>query len=217
MKSKISITRCMAALLGIFLVGVGVAFNAMAQLGNDPVGIFYDGIRNLLGLNGGQLGIASNIVNIAIMILLWFVGRRYVNIGTLIYILPYGFFVDLGTWIYQKIFLTEIFVARCVGAVLGSVSIYLGVAIFIVADIGVDPLTGLALWIGNKLKWEYRRAKVLLDVCLTATGFIMGGKIGVVTLVVAFVAGPVIQFFADGIRKIQKNIRVGRIAAETKG
>ena len=35
------------AIIGIFFVGTGVAFNAAATLGNDPIGIVYDGIRNI--------------------------------------------------------------------------------------------------------------------------------------------------------------------------
>ena len=50
--------------MGIILVGTGVAFNAAAALGNDPVGIVYDGIRSALNLSSEQLGMASNIVNI---------------------------------------------------------------------------------------------------------------------------------------------------------
>ena len=48
---KISVKRCVIAEIGIFMIAVGVSFNAMAQLGNDPVGIFYDGIRNALSLS----------------------------------------------------------------------------------------------------------------------------------------------------------------------
>ena len=53
---KEKICRFILAVIGIFLVGTGVAFNAAAALGNDPVGIMYDGIRNALGLTGEQLG-----------------------------------------------------------------------------------------------------------------------------------------------------------------
>ena len=55
--------RIILAILGIILVGTGVAFNAAAALGNDPVGIVYDGIRSALNLSSEQLGMASNIVN----------------------------------------------------------------------------------------------------------------------------------------------------------
>lgn len=216
MKTKISVMRCIAAVVGIFLVGAGVAFNASARLGNDSVGIFYDGIRSILGLTGEQLGIASNVVNVAIMIFLVFVGRRYVNIGTFIYILPYGFFVNLGTQLYGILFPGESFPLRVVGVIVGSLCICMGVAIFIVADIGVDPLTGLALWIGDKLKWEYRRAKMLLDACLTATGFLMGGKIGIVTLLVTLLGGSIIQFFSERLKSLQRAVKQPKLVSEVK-
>ncbi len=173
MKNRITVKKCIAALFGIFFVGAGVAFNAEAGFGNDPVGIFYDGIRVLCGLNEAQLGMASNIVNVAVALALVFVGRRYVNVGTLIYILPYGFFVSLGNRMYEMVLSGEGLVTRVIGVVSGSMMICIGVAIFIVADIGVDPLTGLTMVMGEKLKLTYRKAKVLFDLILTIAGFLM--------------------------------------------
>lgn len=60
MKKK-KISRLLLAVIGIILVGVGVAFNAAAALGNDPVGMMYDGIRSAAGLTSEQLGTASNL------------------------------------------------------------------------------------------------------------------------------------------------------------
>ena len=132
MKNRITLKSCLAALVGIFLVGVGVAFNAQAKLGNDAVGIFYDGMRSLLGLNDVQLGTAANVVNIGITVFLFIFGRKFVNVGTLIYILPYGFFVNIGTWLYQSIFVSDAMPLKILSVVIGCMSICLGVAIFIV-------------------------------------------------------------------------------------
>lgn len=200
--------KSIAALVGIFLIGVGVSFNAMAHLGNDSVGIFYDGIRSILGLSQVQLGIASNIVNLAIVVLLLFIGRKYVSIGTVIYLVPYGSFVDVGTRIYQSLFRTEFLVQRISTVVVGCLLIFIGVAIYIAMDIGVDPMTGLALWIGEKLKWEYRRAKVLFDVSLTVIGFLLGGKLGFVTIVSSLIAGPMIQMFTNIIKRLGVKLRI---------
>ena len=75
--------RIILAILGIILVGTGVAFNAAAALGNDPVGIVYDGIRSALNLSSEQLGMASNIVNIVLVVIIFFWGKtlcKYWNI-----------------------------------------------------------------------------------------------------------------------------------------
>lgn len=68
--------RIILAILGIILVGTGVAFNAAAALGNDPVGIVYDGIRSALNLSSEQLGMASNIVNIVLVVIIFFWERH---------------------------------------------------------------------------------------------------------------------------------------------
>ena len=190
--SKIAI-----ALFGILLIGIGVAFNAASALGNDSVGMLYDGVRAFMNLSGEQLGQASNIINFSLIVLLFFIGRRYVNIGTLIYILPYGLFVTVGSNLYLMIVNQELLWARVLAATCGCLVLYTGVAIFIAMDIGLDPFNGLVMTIADRLKWSYRRTKILFDLALIIIGTLLGGTIGVITLITAFVAGPYIQFVAD--------------------
>lgn len=200
---KLNWKKIVFALIGIFLIGCGVSFNAMAQLGNDCIGIVYDGVRSFANLSQAQLGYVSNFLNWGLIVLLWFIGRRYVNIGTLIYILPYGFFVNIGTWAYGVIFGDGAgFVTRVIAATIGCLLLYIGVAIYITMDIGVDPFTGLVMTLRDKVNQEYRKVKIVFDLCMTALGFALGGKLGVITIITAFTAGPCIQFFAERIKKI---------------
>lgn len=193
-KGKISVATVAIALIGVFLCGVGLAFNNCAGLGNDSVGIFYDGIRVFLGLSTEQLGIATNIVNLTLLIVVFFMGRRYLSIGTFIYLIPYGFCVSAGTAIYSVLSISDAFPIRVIFAFLGSFLICAGVALFITVDIGVDPMTGVVLILADKLKKEYRIVKIGYDLTLLVLGFFLGGKIGVVTLVTGFCIGPCIQF-----------------------
>lgn len=196
------IARIILALAGILLVGVGISFNAAASLGNDPIGIVYDGIRNAAGLSLHQLGMASNITNIVLLVIVFFAGRRYVNIGTLIYLAPYGVVVSLGSWLYPLIFRSQTLVTQICGATIGCMLLYTGVAMFIVADIGLDPFTGFVMVIQDAVKKEYRYVKIAFDVCCVALGFLLGGKLGVITIITALVAGPLIQFLAGIIKKL---------------
>lgn len=196
MKERLSAKKILLAFVGIFFIGVGVAFNASAHLGNDPVGIFYDGIRSILGLSEAQLGMASNLVNLLLAIILFFVGRRYLNLGTIIYILPYGMCVSAGTYLYSMIFRSEGMPIRILASIVGCGLLYLGVAIFITVDIGMDPMTGMAMVLKDWLHWDFKKAKWLFDGTLTVIGFLLGGKLGVITVVAACSAGPVIQLIA---------------------
>ena len=184
--------RIILAILGIILVGTGVAFNAAAALGNDPVGIVYDGIRSALNLSSEQLGMASNIVNIVLVVIIFFWERHYVNIGTFIYIIPYGFVVDLGGRLYHMLFKVQTLPVQIAGAAIGCFLLYMGVAMYITADVGLDPF---------KVNKQFRVVKVCFDICCIVLGFVLGGKLGIITILTALAAGPVIQFLAEIVQK----------------
>ncbi len=201
---KEKISMLFLAVIGIILVGVGVAFNAAAALGNDPVGMMYDGMRSAAGLTSEQLGTASNIVNVVLVVLVFFTGRKYVNIGTLIYCIPYGTIVGLGGRLYHRIFPVQNLGVQILGAVLGCLMLYTGVAMYITADIGLDPFTGVVMVIKDRLGKEFRRVKVGFDISCIIIGTVLGGKLGAITVITALTAGPVIQFLSDQMGKMRK-------------
>ncbi len=200
-QGKITIKSILAAAFGVLLVGIGVAFNNCAGFGNDSIGIVYDGIRNISGMDQVQLGMASNMVNLSLMILLFFIGRRYVSVGTFVYLLPYGFCVDAGNFLYRLLAFSESTGMRVIFSVTGCALVCLGVAIYITVDIGVDPFTGIVLVLRDMLKKEYRYVKIGFDITMIVIGTAMGGKLGMVTLITAVAVGPAIQFFSGLIKK----------------
>lgn len=84
---------------------------------------------------------------------------------------------------------------------LGCVLLSLGVAIYITVDIGVDPFTGVVLVLRDVLKKEYRYVKIGFDLTMVILGTLLGGRLGVVTVVTALAVGPVIQFFTRLLKK----------------
>lgn len=192
MKKK-KLIKILFALLGIMLVGFGVAFNAGTMFGNDPIGIVYDGVRNAADLSPNKLGLVSNFVNYGLIVLMFFVGRRYVNIGTFVYILPYGTFVSIGSRIYQTCFNQEVFASRLLAGVLGCSLVYIGVGIYIAMDIGLDPFTGVVMVIADTVNKEFSKTKIVFDVVMIMLGTLLGGKLGVITIITALTAGPCIQ------------------------
>lgn len=202
-QGKVTAKSVLIALIGVLLVGVGVAFNNCAGLGNDPVGIVYDGIQNVTGMGAEQLGLASNIVNLSLALLVFFTGRKYISVGTLVYFLPYGFFVELGILLYQLLAPeTGGLAVQIAFSVVGCLLLYLGVAVYITMDIGVDPFTGIVLVIRDAVKKEYRIVKIIFDITMIILGTVLGGKLGAVTIITALTAGPVIQFFSGELHRL---------------
>mgnify|MGYP004687349125 CR=1 FL=1 len=180
--------------IGGMILGFGIAFNAANTWGNDPISVFYDGISRFFNI---EFGLASNIANYSLFIIVLICGRRYINIGTFIYTLPLGSFITLGLSLYKILNIPNSFIGHLISAILGCTMLFVGISFFIAANIGVDPWTGLALILKDKAQKEYKVFKVLIDVVALIIGWILGGKVGVTTVVAAFLGGPIIQKVAS--------------------
>ena len=102
------------------------------------------------------------------------------------------------------LFQTQDLPLQILGATLGCLLLYTGVAMFITADIGLDPFTGIVMVIRDRLKKEFKYVKVGFDIGCITLGFSLGGKIGAITVITALMAGPLIQFLSDILKKLVK-------------
>lgn len=198
--------KSLLSVLGVIFIGFAIALNTSAGYGNDPISVFFDGIRVLFGLPAEQLGIASNIVCYSLIVLVLIFGRKHINIGTFIYTLTLGIFINLGMNLYTALNLPFTFINRVLTCTCGCLMLFLGVAIFIAVNFGLDPFTASVMIVKDKINKSYTVVKIALDLILLAIGFSLGGQVGVVTLITAIVAGPMINFFAKIIERLLPGI-----------
>ena len=196
------------ALSGVSLCGIGVGFASCASLGMDSIGLFYDGVRNILGFSSDMLGVASFIVSGIIMIFLFFASRKYVSIGTIIYIIAYGSFVSVGSLIYNGVVSGDSLAVRIVFSCVGYILLYIGLGIYVAIDIGVDAFTGIVLFLSDKTHFEMKYVKIVFDVILIIIGTVLGGTIGAATFVTMIVAGPIIQFLSKRFQVLYFKFKV---------
>ena len=202
------------ALMGVVLVGFGIAFNSSGMLGNDAVSVLYDGVRKSLGIQVDKLGLVTNLVNFVFLAAVIIFGRSYINIGTFIYALPLGNFVSIGFKVYEILNLPSTLTGRILTSFLGCSMLFIGIGVFIAMDIGMDPVTGVNMIVRDKLMSQYKTAKVICDVSCLVLGFALGGKAGAVTVIAAFIGGPVIQKVSEVFDKaVLRKINLSKLAA----
>jgi uncharacterized membrane protein YczE len=204
--------KVLIAIIGVALVGIALAFNSSAMLGNDPVAVFYDGIRNLCGLPREELGLVTNLINCVFVVTMFMLGRKYINIGTFVYAVPMGSFIDLGFKIHSILNIPSTLNWRIFTAFCGCSMLFLGVGIFIAVDIGMDPCTGIVVILRDKIKSQYKTSKIVCDICMLTLGFTFGGKIGAVTVISALIAGPTIQKVSEIFdKRVLKFIKLNKL------
>ena len=196
------------ALIGVSFCGIGAGFTKCASLGLDSIGIFYDGIRNVIGFPVDMLGVASFIVNGIIITFLFFASRKYVSLGTLIYIIAYGSFVTIGTIIYNAVFVENILIIRILFSFIGFMILYIGIGIFVAIDIGVDAFTGLVLFLSDITHFEMKYVNIAFVLILIIIGAVIGGEFGAATFITMIAAGPLITLFSKKFQAIYFKIKL---------
>ncbi len=190
----------MITILGASLIGLGVALFVHARLGVPPYDVFLSVVRDRVGMTLGQAAWTMSAVFFTIATLL---GRRP-RIGGLIYVLMVGFSVD--TWL-SLVNDPELLVVRVLFVVFGLLSIVSGVSLVIHSG-----LTGgafeLLMWAGADRGYDPIRIRSALEIGLFAAGVILGGDLGVATVVYAVAVGPVMRV----LRQAMDDHRAGRAA-----
>jgi uncharacterized membrane protein YczE len=184
--SRSILPRLPGLLAGLVIFGLGIALMAQAGLGLGPWEAFHQGLGRLLGL---ELGTVSILLGIPILVLWWPLGERP-GIGTLLNVVLIGTATNFGIAVLPVAHAVAVQVAMMLA---GVVAIAIGSGMYLAADLGPGPRDGLMTGIHHRFGWSIRRSRTLVELTVLVAGFLLGGTIGVGTLVFALAIGPLVQ------------------------
>jgi uncharacterized membrane protein YczE len=196
-----AVLRRMPGLLtGLVLFGVGIAVMAASGLGLGPWEVFHQGIASRTGL---ALGTVSILVGIPVLALWWPLGERP-GIGTILNVAIIGPSTNVALPLLPHP--TEP-VLQLLMSIAGVLTIGLGSGLYLAADLGPGPRDGLMTGLHHRFGWSIRRGRTSIELAVLVVGFLLGGTVGLGTILFAFGIGPVIQAF---LRVFDPEGRVGR-------
>lgn len=135
--------------ISIIFLGIAVSFNTNAMLGSDPVAIFYNGVGISTGIG---MGLAANIINCILAVLVLILNKKYINIGTAIYAIVLGLSITLGFNIQVLLTIPNDLVFRFLTSLTAYAISFICLGAFMSVDIGIDPWTALAVIVSKKTK-----------------------------------------------------------------
>jgi len=192
--------RLPGLLAGLVIFGAGIAVMAASGLGLGPWEAFHQGISNRTGI---PLGTVSVLVGIPVLALWWPLGERP-GIGTILNVALIGTATNLVLPLLPR---PDEPVAQLAMSVGGVLLIGLGSGLYLAADLGAGPRDGLMTGIHHRFGWSIRRARTSIELVVLVIGFLLGGTIGLGTILFAFGIGPVVQLF---LRTFDPEGRVSR-------
>ncbi|GII87516.1 membrane protein [Sphaerisporangium siamense] len=184
--------RLLRLYTGLALYGAGAALQVESHLGNGPWDVFHQGLSVRTGLSIGTWII---LVGLVVMVF-WIPLRQRPGVGTVSNIVFLGLFADLTLWLAPT---PENLVLRWAYLLSGVVFVAAATGLYIGAGLGPGPRDGLMTGL-HRLGLSIRAARTLVELTVLAAGWLLGGTVGVGTVVFALTIGPLTQFFMPRMR-----------------
>ncbi|MEU9480046.1 hypothetical protein [Streptomyces sp. NPDC048191] len=180
--------RLLQLYAGLALYGASAALLLRAGLGMEPWGVLHQGLAKLTGLT---IGVVSIIVGAAVL-LLWIPLRQRPGLGTVSNVFAVGLAMD-GT--LALVPTAHTFAVRVPLLLAGIVLNGAATGLYISARFGPGPRDGLMTGLHRRTGRSIRLMRTGIEVSVVITGFLLGGTIGVGTVLYAVSIGPLAQLF----------------------
>jgi len=184
------VARWAALLVGLFLFSLGIVLLLVSRLGLSPWDVLSQGIAKHTPLSFGDANIAVALV---VLVVAWRLGAR-IGPGTVANAVLIGLFID-GLLAIDGIhrLTTEPLGVRVCELVAGILIIGAASGLYLGAALGAGPRDSLMLVLAKRSGVRIGVVRAVLEICATAAGFALGGKVGIGTLAFAFGIGPAVE------------------------
>ena len=184
------VSRLSWLVLGLFLCSCGIVCFLESELGLPPWDVLHQGLAERLSIS---FGVANLLVSVLVLALAWRLRAR-IGFGTLLNALLIGMFVIVLTALEPVSALSEeslgVRIALMAIALLGF---GVGSAFYIAASMGAGPRDSLMLVIASGLGVRIGVARTGIEVAALVLGFVLGGTVGIGTVVFALGIGPAVE------------------------
>jgi uncharacterized membrane protein YczE len=192
---------------GVVLFGLGVTLMIRSNLGLGPWDMFHQGLSFLTGITIGNVSI---LVGLAIFALLWPFGVRPMW-GSLVNMITVGLVIDRSLP-YVRPAPAPIF---GLGYHLAGIAIAgFGTGLYVSGHLGAGPRDSLMLAMSDRTGWSVRRVRTIIEVGVLGLGWLMGGTLGLGTLLFALLIGPVVQWSLQACDPAAPHARTATLGQE---
>ena len=171
---------------GLLVFAFGEALIVRASLGVIPWDVLHQGLVQQFGLTIGQWSIIIG----AVVLLLWIPLRERPGLGTVSNVIVIGAALDVFLGLLAtpgQLWVRGLFLG--LGILINGVA----TAAYIGARLGPGPRDGLMTGLVRTRGWSVRVVRTGIEVAVVVIGWLLGGNLGVGTVLFALAIGPVVH------------------------
>lgn len=178
---------------GLLLYGITMGLMVRAVLGLDPWDVFHFGLATKVPLSLGTVITLASVV----VLLLWIPLRQRPGFGTVANTLVIGWTTDATLSLIPPIDALWLRILLLVAGIAGNA---LAGALYIGAGLGPGPRDGLMTGLVARGIGSIRWVRTAIEVTVLAIGWLMGGVVGIGTVVYAISIGPLLHLLLPRLR-----------------
>ena len=172
--------------LGLLLYGLSMALLVRSSLGVMPWDVLHQGLARQVG---GSLGQVTIVVGV-IVLLGWIPLRERPGLGTVSNVVVIGLAVDAALAVISA---PTAWPARLALVVLGVALTAAATAAYIGVRLGAGPRDGLMTGLVRRTGGSVRLVRTGIEVAVVTVGWLLGGTLGVATVLYALAIGPLVH------------------------
>jgi uncharacterized membrane protein YczE len=173
-------------LLGLYLVGLGLAMMIHTGLGIPPWDVLSQGLQVQTGWSFGTCAVVIS----GVVLLIWIPIRQQPGVGTLINAVLIGPFADLNRPLMPEL---DGWFWNLLWMLLGLISVALGGGLYISANLGAGPRDGLMVGLTRVTGRPFWLIRTIGEGLVLLTGWMLGGTVGLGTAIFAVAIGTLMQ------------------------
>ena len=178
----LSVQRVLILFFGLALFGLGDGLIIQSGLGNAPWSVLAQGISLKSGLSIGT----STLIIGALVLSLWIPLRERPGFGTLSNIIIISLFIEIATNIFPK---QENLLPGLIFTLVGIAMVGIGSSLYITCGLGPGPRDGAMTGLHQRTGVRVGRVRLGLEVVVSIAGALLGGTLGLGTLLFALLIG----------------------------
>ena len=187
--------------LGLVIFGFGESLLIHSMIGLSPWLVLAEGIAINLNWSIGFATFACSVV----VLLMWLPLKQQPGVGTILNIIIIAGTIDMSMYLFD--FSTTSYFTNLLVSSLGVILVGLGSGIYLIANLGPGPRDGLMTGLQRVTQYPIAWVRVCIEVSAVGVGWILGGTVGVGTLLFAFGIGPAVAFSLHLVTNLTNNIR----------
>ena len=178
-------------IVGIIFMSLGGAMLVTAKYGSDALMVFNQGVATFFKI---KVGLSIMISNLVALIIIFFVNRKSIGLGTFLIAFLLGPLIDV---ILQLGILPapNSFWGSALILALAFLSGTFGIALYMYANVGLSFFEGILIAIKEKTNWRFAYIKIVNDAIFFTVGWLLGGVFGIASVITVLIYGPLIDFF----------------------